>query len=1363
VVNVFISHAGCDTDSAKRIYRWLTGHKAFFDRHRHDGIKPGDDWEKVIFEKLRWADVVLCVVTEAYAASDWCAAEIGAARALGIQIIPVRLVDCEWPGLVKRHQGIDAVADREARKKLRDRLRDIDGAGGKGWTNGCPYPGLPRFERDQHAVFFGRKSEIDDIVSQLRSPGLSQEKILAVIGPSACGKSSLVRAGVLPRIAGEREWLCLEEPILPGSEPVEGLEREIANAMRTWNPKVDLDALSSTLRRPGGLNVIANRLLKAAGRGNDCKLLIVVDQFEELMTASEAERTLFADIVGPALGRSAQVLATLRPEFIEAVVTDPSLRRLPMRNYLVRPLTYETLPEVITKPANRAGLLIEDDLVAELVRDTGGGEALPLLAVTLNQLADGLVSGQEITRQRYEATGKVKGALIKQANAALDDAETIAKETTGSSRQQVIDVLLNLADIDDRRQTIKRRVPIADFKRSDTWDILQPFLNRRLLVTDGDDSSDELEKQGSPASVTVAHDALLRDWPTLANKITERESAFRMRRLIEDEAKEWNKKGKPKGLLWTDDRLGSAKDATGVEVHWIGSPTTQAGDSSAPAARRLLRPRLGRITTKLASVNQLGQEFLLKSIKRDRVKRQKYLVIASTIILVLAVLGGCAGIKWYDASIQKHRADDRLKQATALRLVAEGKSMLVDGGSGDEVRGIQQLLAAHDIAPEQAEGALLDAAVARRGMQKIFNAIDDPYKAALSSDGQHVVTADGTATVQVWALTGAPSGPPISQPTLVEAVALSPDGTQLVSGDASGDVTVWSVADGRPVHSILGEPGSVRVVAFSSDGQTVLAGGGIADSTLRIWMASTGQTAGQLVGHDGEVFAAAFSQDGRQVVSGGADGTVRLWDTANQKQIGQSMTGHAGTVTSVAFSQDGRQIVSGGTDGTVRLWDTANQKQIGQPMTGHDGAVTSVAFSQDGRQIVSGGQDGTVRLWDSTIRYPIDRPLTGPKGDGVLSVAFGAEPQRIASMFSDGTVREWDVRASELVGQPMMEESGQYPQDVAFSPDQMRVATASSDGTIQLWDATNGQPEGEALRGHEGAVNSLDFSPNGEQLASGGDDGKVRLWDVRAHRQIRTAMTENQGSVHSVAFSQDGRQIIAGGEKGRLRLWDALSNQPIGSPMALRADIVLSTAFSPNGRYVAAGGDDGRVEVFEAASGQTVGQPKSWAGKMVWSVAFNPDSNEVVASGEQVSDDQPGSGTVEGLVQIWHITGWPVGEPMTGHQGPVRTVMYSPSGHYIVSGDEKGTIRFWDTDGHSIGQPIEGYASRVEDVSFSNDEQYMFSYDWDGAIQMWPGPGRWREELCAKLTENMSRPQWRDWVRQEGWRQACPLLPTPDK
>ena len=405
MARVFVSHASEDRECAGQLHQWLVGegHEVFLDRDLGDGIPVGEQWERRLHERLRWADAVVCVVTCAYLGSLWCTAEVGIALSRGSRVLPVRAEPGVVHPLLTSFQHADLTVDSSvARAALVGELRRVDAVGGWGWPDDrSPFPGLRALDVEDHRVFFGRSGEVEQLAGLLRSPiERAEGAVLLVVGPSGGGKSSLVRAGLLHVMAGEPGWWTLA-PMLPGADPVAGLIRELTAGAR----QLGLDWTVADVRHrldDDGLTGLVDELLVVMR----ARRLLVVDQFEELLTrATPAARARFARLLHSALGGPVQVVATLRPEFLDQLLVDADLAVLPTRPYSLRPLRRDALRAVIQGPARLAGIAVAEDLVARLVADTDSGEALPLLAFTLAQLAEGIGRGGQLSPRRYDQLG----------------------------------------------------------------------------------------------------------------------------------------------------------------------------------------------------------------------------------------------------------------------------------------------------------------------------------------------------------------------------------------------------------------------------------------------------------------------------------------------------------------------------------------------------------------------------------------------------------------------------------------------------------------------------------------------------------------------------------------------------------------------------------------------------------------------------------------------------------------------------------------------------------------------------------------------------------------------------------------------
>jgi WD40 repeat protein len=513
----------------------------------------------------------------------------------------------------------------------------------------------------------------------------------------------------------------------------------------------------------------------------------------------------------------------------------------------------------------------------------------------------------------------------------------------------------------------------------------------------------------------------------------------------------------------------------------------------------------------------------------------------------------------------------------------------------------------------------------------------------------------------------------------------------------------------------------------------------------------------------GRVYTVGFSPDGRILATGGADGTVRLWDMATQRQIGSPLTAGTGPVVSVAFSPDGRILATGGADGTVRLWDVVTHRQIGSLLTAGTGPVVSVAFSPDGKTLASA--DGAVRLWDVVTQRQIGSLLTAGTGP-VVSVVFSPGGRILATGSADGTVQLWDAAAiGQELGSLLTVGTGAVVW-VAFSPDGKTLASA--DGAVRLWDVATGHQLGSQITGGTGPVVSVALSPDGKTLATGSADGTVQLWDVATHRQVRSPLTAGTGPVRSVAFSPDGKTLASADEA--VRLWAVatghqLGSQITGGSVAFVSLAFVSVALSPDGKTLATGSADGTVQLWDVATGRQIRSQTTGSTRAVVSVAFSPDGKTLatgsadgtvrlwaVATGRQIrSQITVGTGPVvsvvsstgsktlatrsaDGTVRLWDVaTGRQIAKPLTHRIGTVLSMAFSGDGGTLATGSYDAKVRLWDVaTSQQMGKALTGHTGPVGSVAFSRDGRVLASGSYDGTARLWDVATRHR--IGSQLT-----------------------------
>ncbi|WP_017302022.1 caspase family protein [Nodosilinea nodulosa] len=1189
-----------------------------------------------------------------------------------------------------------------------------------------PYRGLSSFNEDDKDLFFGRTVLTGQLAEFVKAHALT-----VVLGASGSGKSSLVKAGLLPKLRRDQSWYLLP-PFRPGESPFKALNKTLAAVFQPVSPTASdegADPAAAPSESAVALPTPTQGLADWFEEYPQSHLLVVVDQFEELITLcrDSRERQQFLDLAAEVINRypdRLHLVLTLRSDF------EPQFRTTALEpiwqaaRFIVPPMSREELQEAIEAPASaRVMYFAPHELVDQLIDEVANMPgALPLLSFVLSELylnylrrqdkarEQGETLDRAITQSDYEELGGVTRSLTQRAekeyNALVQ--EDPAYEYT------IRNVMVRMLSVEG--ELTRRRVPLTELTYPEPENgriqtVIERFEAARLL-TSGTDI------EGQPYQ-EPAHDALVQGWTRLLAWKQQHLGVLLLQRELTSDVEKWQSSSQKKqdfGLLWHEDpRLPTALQLSCGKVFtetwrdlfqwWFGYRRWQAQPHD-------------------YWLNRLEVDFLWHSFDQ---KFKRFGKSVSTITGVFMVLTGITGFAWQRASI----ADLRAEAAKVLNWLpttnaAEALVLAIDTTHRSRLFSSLEMTT---------QSSLLSAVQVAQEVNRLQGHGDAVYAVAFSPDGQQIVSGSADKTIQLWnAQTGEPIGEPLrGHGDEIYALAFSPDGQRIVSGSADKTLQLWNAQTGEPIGEPLqGHGDAVRSVAFSSDGQRIVSGS--ADKTLRLWNAQTGEPIGEpLRGHGAAVWSVAFSPDGQRIVSGSADKTIRLWNAQTGEPIGEPLRGHEADVSAVAFSPNGQQIVSGSGDTTVRLWNAQTGEPIGQPMQGHEVVVSTVAFSPDGQRIVSGSWDKTVMLWDVQTEKPIGQPLRG-HGAPVTAVMFSPNGERIVSSSVDKTVRLWEAQTGQPIHQ-LLPGHRAAVNAVAFSPatattvnglDQ-RIVSASDDGVIQIWNAQTGQPIGQPIQGHDAPIRAVAFSPDGQRIVSGSDDKTLRLWDAQTGEAIGQPLQGHGAAVNAVAFSPNGQRIVSGSDDQTLRLWDAQTGQAIGQPLRGHRASVNAVAFSPDGLRIVSGSADRTVQLWNAQTGQPVGEPWQGHGAPVNAVAFSPASrlfSQRIVSG---SDDR--------TVSIWDAeTGHLIGQ-VIDHGAPVRSVAFSPDGLRIVSGGDDWAMRLWDTQASQpIGRPLQGSRGKVNAVAFSPDGDRIVSGSADNMVRLWDAsPHTWFASGCNRL------------------------------
>ena len=607
MASVFVSHSSRDQLVTERVCERLraAGFTALFvDFDPDQGIPAGRDWERELYAQLRRTDAVIFLATKAAVTSQWCFSEVSLARALGRPVIPLRLEREVRLPLLGNTQWVD-FSDTEAgfdRLLAGLRAAGLDPTRAYPWDpRRSPYPGLIPFATEDAAVFFGRERETARLV-ELLQPTLQHGpgRFVAVVGPSGSGKSSLVCGGLLPRLSrSTTQWVPLP-PLLPGPTPTRNLAAGLARAFAERSHPRSVEELAAALEEgPAGLRQLAGELAEleqnGAGRVN---VLVVIDQAEELLTrAGPVEQQAFLRLLTGALGEDSPlwVVASVRSEFLSLAPDRAGLADAVDVSLMIEPLSRARLAEVIARPAQRAGLEFGPGLVERMVEDTAGGDALPLLAYTLRELCQRAGPDGQISMAHYEDIGGVVGALQHRADQLTEE---LRRRGHG---ELVVPTLLRLAAVTGYDDPIRRRVR-RDSLTPEEQAVVDRFVDARLLTSNqvapahhsgelavGRQAGTQHVAGTAPtATVEVAHEALLRQWPPLREAIEADRAALRRLSDLERLAADWHQGHRDESYLLRGGRLAAFDDWANGRNFELGPTERQYLEASRALATRKL-------------------------------------------------------------------------------------------------------------------------------------------------------------------------------------------------------------------------------------------------------------------------------------------------------------------------------------------------------------------------------------------------------------------------------------------------------------------------------------------------------------------------------------------------------------------------------------------------------------------------------------------------------------------------------------------------------------------------------------------------------------------------------------------------------
>jgi WD40 repeat protein/transcriptional regulator with XRE-family HTH domain len=1226
-------------------------------------------------------------------------------------------------------------------------LAALRGEAAPGGAAVCPFKGLAFFDRADAEYFCGRERLVADLLARL-----VESPLAGILGSSGVGKSSLLRAGVLP---------ALSAGALPGSE--------------RWR---------QVLLRPGthpdaelGRALAGDRLGNVVGQlAPGERLVIAVDQLEELFTLCEQEdeRAAFAGEIAAAAAdreRRALVVLSLRADFYGRFASYPQLAAmLSASHVLVGPMDRQDLARAIDEPAGRAGLEVERPLAEALVSDVAGEPGgLPLLSTMLLELwrvRDGRVLRHDV----YRASGGVRGVVARLA-------ENAYTQLGEGERRIARGLMLRLASGEDGTLA-RRRVPLGELERiTGAGPVLAGLTDARMLtVSDGE--------------VELSHEALLREWPRYRAWLEEDRIGRRVHAHLTAAATGWDERNRDPGELYRGARLAGALD-------WAAQHDDQ----------------LNALEREFIQASRLESEGVGRR-QRAQNRRLRSLLLGVGVLLVISVVAGIAAlINQQNASNHARAATAAARVALARQLGAQAvneprldRAMLLAREAVTLDRSPQtegtllETLQRHPavigtfalpvgLAPQLAVSP--DGSTLAVSNFRIINYgfTDDPrvslgeirfydprthalqrapvphfggaHQPVYSSDGallayptdflpSSIAVRDAHTLAPVASLMFDPLQTARLQPDTAHAsILIAPDGRTAYCAYRVFDLTRsfaeapgatylarWSLPSGRLLSTTRIDPGAVLAVRLTDAGARLLVLDTHRVSTFgaspvrRLSSAAISPAAAA-------PSAAAISPDGSTVAVGSPTGQVWFVDPATGHA--RPGTGARGTaVTSLTYSPDGRAVASTGTGNEVIVWDplTARPAQV---LTAPTEQVQTVAFSPDGTTLYTSSLGGVLLAWDLTgdrsfgRRFAIGRgspccrtvlppapPLAVSPDGSTFAVRLGTST---VGVFSARTLQQ---RASFTIGP-----KGTMITALAWSPTEPVLAVAGYSGLVQLWRVDGAPRLARSLTGlylvpgAPEAIQALTFSPDGQLLAASD-----------------SSRTDTRGMPEATLGDYDERFAA-------LAIWRARTgNLVVLQDLGTGPGLAGALAFSRDGKVLAASrpGPDNSVLLLDPATGQVRQTLHPFGIDETFSLAFAPDGTLA-------------TGTRGGIVQLWNpVSGDQAAGPVAVAAGPVTSIAFDPAGQRFATTGQDGTVKLWSSSTlQQEGTAFNTQQGAATAAAFEPTGKGLLVVDDHGNGFTWPTSlAAWEQRACAVAGRNLTRAEWTRYLPGHPYTPVCP-------
>jgi WD40 repeat protein/serine/threonine protein kinase len=1168
-----------------------------------------------------------------------------------------------------------------------------------------PYKGLRAFQIADSDDFFGRDTLVEKLLHRLSITG-ANENFLAVIGASGSGKSSLVKAGMLPKIHTgaldkDVDWYIAE--MIPGSHPLEDLEAALLGIAMSPMPNL-LDELRRDER---GLVRIVKRLIPENGQ-----LVLLIDQFEEVFTliADEEERdhflkTILRTVEDP---RShLKIIITLRADFYDRPLLYAEFGELIRQHTeLILRLNDQELEAVILGPAKRVGLQIDSALMNAIIADVFKQPgALPLLQYALTELFERR-EGHSLSLDAYRDIGGVMGALTRRADELY---ENFGLEEQAAARQ----LFLRLVNLGEGTDDTRRRVYQADLlsiaNREAMQKVLEQYGKYRLLSFDHD-------PQTRASTVELAHEALIRQWQRLREWLDADREALRLHRRLSVGAEEWLQAKHDPSFLAQGIRMQQ------FESLQVGSIVLSQGE------RDYLRASLEAYNAHAQAESQ--RQAREQALQKQSAQRLTLLAAVMSIAALISVfLASFAFQAQNQAQEQAHIAATEAaiasdNEARAVALQREAQSRLLTSQlpgilSSDPALAYSlgiEMLSSNPNLPSTARYGINNLFLANFVIREFFGHQQAISDVAFAPDGKTALSSSQQGQILLWDIeTASIIGELLGHSAWVPSIQVSPDGSRALSASMDKTLILWDLESREAILTLEGDEG-FRIAKFSPDGQEILAGDDVGN--LILWDANTGEELRRLEGHSARVWDISIAPNGLYALSGSTDKSAILWNL----QTGdiEKTYPYESDVVSLAFV-DTEYFVLSTNNRIMELWRIASEEAI-LSYTPLGASAWGMSISADGQSLVTVVDNGDVEVWDlfSGYKYPI---LKGHRGFGT-GVAISPDAQAALSVAEDQTMFLWDLGAMTAHRQWFtMSNRATVASSGSLASDNQHFVTGLWDGTVHLWDIESGErlqtiqastapePSAEATETAEAAatpatpprIMAVAYAPDASTVLTGSEFGEMILWDAETGEEIMS-FAAHTSRISNFAYLPDSQSALSAAADGTMYRWDLQTGEILRGYQG-HTDAINWIDLSPDGTKLLTGSSDSSLILWNLETGEVL-QRYSGHRRTVNAVAFSPDGSHALSASE------------DSRLILWNLeTGEAVRE-FLGHTGSVTVLDFAPDGLTAVSATNGGVIFLWDIASGEVLRQFEGKNWMVY-LRFLPDSQQFVSLAGDGRLEIW--------------------------------------------